>query len=274
MPTERAIIDILGDLGLSVNAAKAYLALLKKNPATGYEISADSGIPRSAIYSVLNKLKVTNMVNEIGTGPRKFVPLAPSSLLEHLARVNEERIDSLKSAFDSLDIDEEAFDFWHLHGYKNLILKMREGIRGAEEKVFTSLWNREYSEVVGELKNAADRGIEVVVFSFSKLEQPIGKVISYSLEEKELRRFWNPKVIMVVDLKTAIMGSASTKQNNRAIWTNNEAITEIAMNHMILDITLAGQRLGIEVNPIVQKMMKWSDFHLEEMIKKHHNSSS
>ncbi len=273
MPTERIIIDVLGELGLPVNAAKAYLALLKKNPSTGYEISAEAGIPRSAIYTVLNRLKDTNMVNEIGTGPRKFVPLAPSSLMEHLSRVNEERIESLKSAFDSLDIDEEAFDFWHLHGYRNLILKMREGISRAEGKIFAALWCREHNKIVDELKTAADRGVDVVTFSFCRLDEPVGTVISYGMEENELRKIWNPKIIMVFDLKTAIMGSASEKQSNRAIWTNNEAITEIAMNHMILDITLAGQRLKMDVNPIVQKMMKWSDFHLEEMIKNHQNSA-
>ena len=44
--------SLLKEFGLTSNAAKAYIALLRKNPSTGYEISGQADIPRSAIYNV------------------------------------------------------------------------------------------------------------------------------------------------------------------------------------------------------------------------------
>jgi len=75
------------------------------------------------------------------------------------------------------------------------------------------------------------------------------------LKEEDIRQIWKPKIVLVVDHKLTIMGSAS-EQNGRAIWTSNPAITKIASNYIVLDITLAGQRLDIDINPIVKILCK------------------
>jgi sugar-specific transcriptional regulator TrmB len=260
------LIELLQNFGLSLNAAKAYVSLLKNNPATGYEISAQSGIPRSAIYTVLNRLESIGIVNSVGDSPKKFIPLAPSSLLEHFDHSHNDRIDELKNIIEKVDINEEAFDFWHLHGYRNLILKMRECIKNAQEKVFISGWNREINSVKSELVNAEKRGVEITLFSFCKLNLKIGEVISYELDEDELRKIWSPKVILVADHTSTIMGSARETDDSRLIYTQNDAIIEIATNHIILDITLAGQRLGFDPNPSVKRVMKRPDLHLDRLI--------
>ena len=74
-------------------------------------------------------------------------------------------------------------------------------------------------------------------------------------------------MIMVADQNITIMGSARDQDNSKAILTQNDAITEIATNHIILDITLAGQRLGFDPNPIVKRIMKHPDLHLDCLIK-------
>lgn len=260
------LIELLQNFGLSLNAAKAYVSLLKNNPATGYEISAQSGIPRSAIYTVLNRLESIGIVNSVGDSPKKFIPLAPSSLLEHFDHSHNDRIDELKNIIEKVDINEEAFDFWHLHGYRNLILKMRECIKNAQEKVFISGWNREINSVKSELVNAEKRGVEITLFSFCKLNLKIGEVISYELDEDELRKIWSPKVILVADHTSTIMGSARETDDSRLIYTQNDAIIEIATNHIILDITLAGQRLGFDPNPSVKRVMKRPTLHLDRLI--------
>tara|TARA_B100000029_G_scaffold111014_2_gene102983 strand:- start:12514 stop:13311 length:798 start_codon:yes stop_codon:yes gene_type:complete len=261
------LLELLQQFGLSTNAAKAYIALLKNNPATGYEISSQSGIPRSAIYTVLNRLESIGIVNSVGDTPKKFIPLAPSSLLEHFEHSHRHRIDELKETIEKIDLDDEAFDFWHLHGYRNLILKIRETINHAKEKVFISAWKREMDAIQNELEDAQNRGIEITLFSFCKLEQKFGEIISYELDEKKLRDIWSPKVILVADHTSTIMGSARDSEESRSIYTQNDAITEIASNHIILDITLAAQRLGFDPNPLVKRVLKRPDLHLDRLIK-------
>ena len=81
---QEELITLLQQFGLSRNACKAYVSLLKNNPATGYEISAQSAIPRSAIYATLNRLESMGLVNSEGDTPKKYIPLAPSQLIDHL----------------------------------------------------------------------------------------------------------------------------------------------------------------------------------------------
>jgi sugar-specific transcriptional regulator TrmB len=50
------LLPPLFKLGLTNFEARAYLSLLKQGNVTGYELSKDSGIPSSKIYSVLNHL--------------------------------------------------------------------------------------------------------------------------------------------------------------------------------------------------------------------------
>ena len=42
--------------GFSEYEAKVYLALLSEHPATGYQISKSSGVPRSMVYEALGRL--------------------------------------------------------------------------------------------------------------------------------------------------------------------------------------------------------------------------
>ena len=85
------------------------------------------------------------------------------------------------------------------------------------------------------------------------------------MKEKDLQQIWKPKIVLVIDHKITIMGSAS-QQNGRAIWTSNPAITKIASDYIILDITLAGQRLDIDINPLVKNIMQKDEFDLDRLI--------
>lgn len=262
---EREIINTLEQFGFSANAAKAYISLIHNNPATGYEISKDAGIPRSAIYTTLNRMEKMGIVNFEGETPKKYFPLSPLSLIEHLQNSHENQLDGLKIALNKLDLDEKAFDFWHIHGYDNLIYKMREAIKNAKSSIIINAWNSELEKIHKELKAAHDRKVNIFIFSFSAINKPIGSTISYNLKEEDIQQIWRPKIVLVADHKITIMGSAS-EQNGRAIWTSNPAITKIASDYIVLDITLAGQRLGKDFNPIVKNIMQKDEFDLDRLI--------
>ena len=63
-------------------------------------------------------------------------------------------MDDLKDAIEEVDPNDEAFDFWHLHGYRNIMLKMKELINNANKKIIISGWKREFSECKKELMSA------------------------------------------------------------------------------------------------------------------------
>ena len=265
--TEKELVQVLSEFGFNASVGKAYLSLLKNNPATGYEISSRSGIPRSAVYSVLKNMESQGLINSVAQSPRKYIPLAPSSLVEHLDRLHSHRIESLTDTLAEFDTNDESFDFWHLHGYQNILIKMKECINNCKEKLFMSSWDKEFLKLDRELGKAEKRGVEITLFSFSTISKRIGVTVSYELIEEELLEIWKPKILLVSDHNITMMGSAIENDSARAIWTQNKAIIEIATDHIVLDITLAGARLNFDSTPIVQRVMRRPVIHLNELLR-------
>ena len=79
-------IDLLTRLvaaGFTEYEAKAYLALLREYPATGYQISKQSGVPRSMVYEALGRLHARGVVLETSDGRvTLYRPLPPDVLLD------------------------------------------------------------------------------------------------------------------------------------------------------------------------------------------------
>ena len=70
------------ELGFTASEGKIYLSLLQKPGATGYEVAATSGVPRSAIYNVLKKLEALGLVNASPGKPTKWMPLPTDRLFQ------------------------------------------------------------------------------------------------------------------------------------------------------------------------------------------------
>ena len=47
------LLNHLKELGFNTYESKVYIALLKHHPATGYEVSKDSGVPQARAYDTL-----------------------------------------------------------------------------------------------------------------------------------------------------------------------------------------------------------------------------
>ena len=70
-------------MGFTEYEAKVYLALLHDNPATGYQRSKKSGVPRSMVYEALGRLSVRGAVMETVEGRATlYRPLPPDVLLD------------------------------------------------------------------------------------------------------------------------------------------------------------------------------------------------
>ena len=97
---ELDLIMQLSQFGFSKNEAKAYIYLLTQSPATGYEISQNSGVPRSAIYDILKKMELRGLVSTIGNKPIKYIPLSTNQLSQNLTSQFEHNISEFKKKGD------------------------------------------------------------------------------------------------------------------------------------------------------------------------------
>ena len=252
---EADVIAQLSQFGFSKNESKAYLSLLAQNPATGYEISQRSGVPRSAIYDIMKKMELSGVVSTIGNKPVQYIPISTDQLSQNLTSQFEHNIEELKKKMSKIDTEASEGNVWNIKGYQAMIDHLRSVIDNAEESIFCSIWNREFDELLPQFSKAEERGVEIVNFSFTGLDKPVGKNFSYGIEDDKLKEIWQRQIIVVVDRKAVLLGSSNQSKDNQAIWTTNPAVLNISLNNIILDITLYAQRKNVNVEAVLETMM-------------------
>ena len=240
----------MADLGFTQYEAKAYICLLQNFPATRYEISKKSGVPRSGIYDVIQRLENFGAVNAISSKPEKYVPLPPDKFVELLENRYKSKIEDFYDSVSNLEVEIESENLWNITGYHNMIIKAKEMINNATEQIYISTWNREIQALKNELKAAHDRGVKIVIFSFTQTVD-FGYVYSYRIKEEKLAKAWYHKIILVCDMEELLMGEAQKDFPRKVAWSRNKAIVMIALNHIILDITLFGLRMGVDIGDAV-----------------------
>lgn len=254
------------EMGFTAYEAKAYVTLLQHNPATGYEISAKSEVPRSAIYDVLKRLEAVGIVNAVHAKPRRYIPLPPERLLTMLEEKFQNNLSSLRTELEGFDTDTEYTDLWHIQGYENMLSKAGELIQAAENEVYLSIWAREILHLEEALCDAEKRGLEIVTFSFTGVPVRTGTVFSYALDEEELEKIWSRKIVLIVDKQEVLMGEADIGGSKSVVWTHNPAIVTIALNHIVLDITLFGRRFDVPIEDTANRMMNGGGEELDRML--------
>jgi len=256
----------LAKLDFTNYEARAYLGLLRNNPATGYEISHQANVPRSVIYSILRKLETMGVVISIHEKPRRYIPLPPKQLMSLLESDFSKRITSVKDDLIGFTNKPESEGFWNIRGYESLMELCASLINETKQSVYIHGWNREIELLKEPLMTAKQRGVEITVFSFTELDEEYGNVYAYGIDDTKLSKFWDHKLILVTDSKNLVMGSANSEDDQQAIWSQNSAVITIAVNYIILDITLYGQRKNLDVSETVMKLMTEKVDHLDQLI--------
>ncbi len=255
------------DLGFTSYEAMAYVSLLEHNPVTRYELGKNSGVPRSAIYNVIQKLEKMGAVNAYSSEPETYVPLPPDQLLEYLERQFHDKIEKAREQLKDFENNIIPDHLWNIVGYNNLILKIKELIEKAEKTLYISAWKTEFKLLKPAIEDAIARGVEVILYSFTEIALEGAKSFCYNLAEKDLEKIWGHKIIVIADRDELVMGEAATDEDKKTVWTQNRALIDIALNHIILDITIYGIRLEEDVSDTITTMQNGETDDLSRLLK-------
>jgi len=255
-PRERAE-EALCALGFNRSAARLYLTLVEQHPATGYELSSRSGVPRAAIYHTLNQLEKDGLVSRIQENPARYQPLEPERLTALLGGRFERTLRDLQDGLENMTRAAAPAGTWNVLGYDHLIEQARLLVRGCQRQVVLSLWRREADALADDLRWALAQGKEVILFSFTSLPEDCGRVHSYGIAEADLEQHWPHKLIVVADQEAVLMGNAARDPENRAVLTREGSLVEMAVSNLILDLTLWGQRFGRDVSGVIAGLTRF-----------------
>ena len=107
----------LMQIGFTEYEAKVYLAMLNAYPATGYQLSKESGVPRSMVYEALKRLHAKGAALEAVEGRSiLYRPLPPQALLAKHAEDLSRLIGDLRTELDALYESKLDNRVWTIQG--------------------------------------------------------------------------------------------------------------------------------------------------------------
>lgn len=229
-------IEKLMALGFSEYEAKAYVALLRENPVTGYQLSKLSGIPRSMIYEVVGKLIARGAAMSLRQeGVVRYAPVPLEEFLDQLHREHQALITALQQDLSSLTAAPDLEYVWNIEGRENVLAKAEEMIRQAGREIYLSLTPATFPQLRPALLEAIRKGIRVVVYSPGPLDLPGGQVVIAPVSEEAQERVEGLWLILVIDEKEVLIGEQLGALQGRASWTSSPLLVFIAEHHLRTD---------------------------------------
>ena len=231
------IIRKLAQLGFTAYEAKAYLALLQKNPAIGYEVSKIAGIPTAKIYETLKGLKNKGVVLSSASEPVLYSPIDPDALLKRIHGDFDAKIDDLNGLLHRVTPIPDIDITWNLSGYPTVIEKIAGVIQNAAKELLVSLWPQEAEAAEGPLRAAEQRGVAVIAGIFGPCNLGLSRTINLEYCGNSSRKRLGKRLnVAVGDSKEVVIGEIGTHEDASGIWTTTPCVVLTAKEYVKHDI--------------------------------------
>jgi len=232
---KESIISRFKMLGLSTNAAKAYLALLSRPSTSAGFLCNETGIPDSKIYYALSELSKKGMIIVQEGTPNIYKPLHPKEAINNLKQQLVENLnqmtaqadslaDSLSPMFESVEGREEIGLAYVIRGQRNIIRKMKDLISSAEDEVVVFISEK---DLLDELKLSIMKAKKHV-----EAKLAITRQLLKTMNPEELgqpRMLVCPCNIVISDMKMLI--TVSSWKDEVAIMTNDKALMTVSTEY-------------------------------------------
>jgi Cd2+/Zn2+-exporting ATPase len=237
------LIHELTQIGFTEYDARVYVALLGDHPATGYQISKVSGIPRSMAYASLARLASRGAV--LKSAEEKvttYRPLPPDVLLAQLHQEHESRIQKLAAGLSELYTDKPEQVLWSIEGRGPALAFAQEMIQSANQELMLVMPDRDIPNLEEQLQRANERGIQINLLLTGQATLGFGHIAHHPPPESELQQL-DDTLVVVVDVSKAMI--ASGDETFSATITNNPQL--VLITHQFIWMELFAQRVYARV---------------------------
>jgi sugar-specific transcriptional regulator TrmB len=252
-------IDSLKELGFNSYESKVYLALLKKYPATGYEVSRLASIPQSRAYDTLKALEIGKIVTASNTKPIAYTPIKPLELTKRFRRKITSTLDFLDKNLPQVK-DDYTEPVLSVSGSASIREKIIEIIRDAQKEIFIEIWSQDFKFIEPYLLEAYDRGVEVKIVGYDNFRSNFGLVFEHANAKEIESSLGGRMIILAVDNTEGIIGNTSSLKNetSHVVWTKNSGIVFLIKEFIVHDMYLIDveENLSEQIKVVYGKNMK------------------
>lgn len=243
-----SIIEKLNFLGFNVYEAKVYIEMLKQDhPLTAYEIGKLSGVPRSKVYEVVDRLFKKDILVQTDNSPKKYLAVSPDEVFSKIESVFNASLEFVKDELNNLNAGETVDYILHLIGKESIIKKSREMIDNAAESILIALCPNMLKELEEELRGAEKRNIDINIVYYGDDKIPFKNVYTHKLNQPDIKNWLS--ILLDADFKEVLAGTASMNSvEGHGIWTRNAYMNNVLQDNIIHEIYLGilEGKLGFE----------------------------
>ncbi|TET32168.1 MAG: TrmB family transcriptional regulator [Anaerolineales bacterium] len=217
------LVAELNGIGFTDSEAKVYLVLLRNNPATGYQLSKVSGVPRSMVYEALGRLDARGAVlKSVEAKATLYRPLPPEALLESADMAHQRKMQALSSGLSHVYETGSGDFLWTITGENSVISYAADMIQSAQDELMLVLSDQGLRELQEFVRVAHDRGVRVSALLTGDLELGCGKVAYHPPHESELQELTD-NIVVVVDEQEALIAN-SDEEMSATVTTNRNLV--------------------------------------------------
>ncbi|MCI1274296.1 MAG: hypothetical protein LKG27_07695 [Clostridiaceae bacterium] len=234
------IIEKLKQLGLNSYEAKVYLALLKKYPITGYEVSQLSNVPQARAYDTLKTLEAMQIVTSNNEKPVKYTPIKPKELTKRYRRKIDSALDFLDKKLPNVK-DNHNEPILHVSGYLPILDKLIEAIKNAKREIYIEIWAQDFKYLENHLLDAYNRGLNVKIVGYGEqFVSNFGAVFLHTGLRVMPSQAGQRYLFMTIDDEEGLFGEMFNPKTDDTnfIWTKNLEIVNLIKAFIAHDMCL------------------------------------
>lgn len=217
------LVSELNGIGFTDSEAKVYLVLLRNNPATGYQLSKVSAVPRSMVYEALGRLDARGAVlKSVEAKATLYRPLPPDALLESVDMEHHRKMKALSSGLSHMYETGTGDLLWTIMGEPSVVSYAVDMIQSAQAELMLVLSDQGLQELQDVVQAACDRGVHVSALLTGDLELGCGEVAYHPPHESELQELTD-NIVVVADGQEALIANGE-EEMSATVTTNRNLV--------------------------------------------------
>lgn len=229
-------VTLLTHFGLTMQEARLYWLLFSRGDLTGYEAAKATGISRSNTYAALSGLVEKGAACLVEGAAARYTPVPLSEFCGNI-------VDGLREDAEELSIllpkrRAESGGYITVAGEKNILQKMKNLLRGAQERVYASMSAELVERILPELKEMTARGLKVVVITDRPPDLPGATVYCTEKKQRQIR--------LIADSSSVLTGDLEDGENSTCLYSKKDNLVTLFKEDLKNEIRLIELTQGRE----------------------------
>ncbi|EIQ82293.1 UNVERIFIED_CONTAM: TrmB family transcriptional regulator [Streptococcus canis] len=229
-----SLLQAMKYFGFTEMETKVYVSLLEFGPSTGYEISKKSGVPRSKVYNILEKLVKEGIIFDNHADIKLYTALSVEEMLLRIDNKTEKQFQQIEHYLSRITEKQKSYELWKVDHLQSVIEKVHFLINHANESLLIQIWEPDLTEEIVQLLQKAEERLNVfilILFSDNHhYDLPLKHYYKHGFEQAKRHDMGGRWINIIADDDSVLFGTL--EDNINIIWTHHPAMLSLAKEYI------------------------------------------